>query len=156
MKYSQMSFDVSLESERELKDNVMMAVEFACKQVDQEARKQVESRHEGYGIAGERMNALSNSMKVVGDSMKRFLRILPAGDSEAIDAASSLKNAAIETVYEAVLLAANADKVMNDLYEIAKDEISPLEDYLAEQGNDFEEAEPEPAEAAESEGESND
>ena len=88
--------------------------------------------------------------------MKRFLRILPAGDSEAIDAASSLKNAAIETVYEAVLLAANADKVMNDLYEIAKDEISPLEDYLAEQGNDFEEAEPEPAEAAESEGESND
>ena len=88
--------------------------------------------------------------------MKRFLRILPAGDSEAIDAASSLKNAAIETVYEAVLLAANADKVMNDLYEIAKDEISPLEDYLAEQGNDVEEAEPEPAEAAESEGESND
>ena len=78
MKYSQMSFDVSLESERELKDNVMMAVEFACKQVDQEARKQVESRHEGYGIAAERMNALSNSMKVVGDSMKRFLRILPA------------------------------------------------------------------------------
>ena len=28
-KYTQMSFDVSLESERELKDNVMMAVEFA-------------------------------------------------------------------------------------------------------------------------------
>lgn len=141
-KYTQMSFDVSLESERELKDNVMVAVEFACKQVDREACKQVESRHEGYGIAAERMNALSNSMKVVGDSMKTFLRILPAGDSEAIDAASSLKNAAIEVVYEAVLLAANADKVMNDLYEIARDEVSPLEAYAQEQENaGFEEAE---------------
>lgn len=141
-KYTQMSFDVSLESERELKDNVMVAVEFACKQVDREAGKQVESRHEGYGIAAERMNALSNSMKVVGDSMKTFLRILPAGDREAIDAASSLKNAAIEAVYEAVLLAANADKVMNDLYEIARDEVSPLEAYAQEQENaGFEEAE---------------
>lgn len=141
-KYTQMSFDVSLESERELKDNVMVAVEFACKQVDREACKQVESRHEGYGIAAERMNALSNSMKVVGDSMKTFLRILPAGDREAIDAASSLKNAAIEAVYEAVLLAANADKVMNDLYEIARDEVSPLEAYAQEQENaGFEEAE---------------
>lgn len=141
-KYTQMSFDVSLESERELKDNVMVAVEFACKQVDREAGKQVESRHEGYGIAAERMNALSNSMKVVGDSMKTFLRILPAGDREAIDAASSLKNAAIEAVYEAVLLAANADKVMNDLYEIARDEVSPLEVYAEAQENaGFEEAE---------------
>lgn len=141
-KYTQMSFDVSLESERELKDNVMVAVEFACKQVDREACKQVESRHEGYGIAAERMNSLSNSMKVVGDSMKTFLRILPAGDREAIDAASSLKNAAIEAVYEAVLLAANADKVMNDLYEIARDEVSPLEAYAQEQENaGFEEAE---------------
>lgn len=141
-KYTQMSFDVSLESERELKDNVIVAVEFACKQVDREACKQVESRHEGYGIAAERMNALSNSMKVVGDSMKTFLRILPAGDREAIDAASSLKNAAIEAVYEAVLLAANADKVMNDLYEIARDEVSPLEAYAEEQEKaGFEEAE---------------
>lgn len=141
-KYEQMSFDVSLESERELKDNVMMAVEFACKQVDREARKQVESRHEGYGIVAERMNALSNSMKVVSDSMKTFLRILPAGDRDAIDTASSLKNAAIEAVYEAVLLAANADKVMNDLYEIVKDEVSPLEEYAESQKDEgFEEAE---------------
>lgn len=140
-KYEQMSFDVSLESERELKDNVMMAVEFACKQVDREAWKQVESRHEGYGIVAERMNALSNSMKVVSDSMKTFLRILPAGDRDAIDTASSLKNAAIEAVYEAVLLAANADKVMNDLYEIVKDEVSPLEEYAESQKDEgFEEA----------------
>lgn len=156
MKYSQMSFDVSLESERELKDNVMMAVEFACKQVDQESRKPVESRHEGYGIVAERMNALSNSMKVVSNSMKAFLWVLPADDREAIDTASSLKNAAIEVVYDAVLLAANADKVMNDLYEIAKDEVTPLESYLTEQDNDFEEADPESAENAESEDESND
>lgn len=141
-KYTQTSFDVSLESERELKDNVMVAIEFACKQVDREARKQVESRHEGYGIASERMNALSNSMKVVGDSMKTFLRILPAGDREAIDAASILKNAAIEAVYEAVLLAANADKVMNDLYEIAREEVSPLEAYAeAQENEEFEESE---------------
>lgn len=120
MGYEQMEFDVTLSGDRELKDNVGIAVEFACRQVAAENRKTVESNHEGYGIAAEGKVALDSAMKKVSDDMKLFLRILPAGSGEAISAASSLKNSAIEVAFEAVKLAANADKVMNDLYTVAQ------------------------------------
>ena len=81
--------------------------------------------------------------------MKLFLRILPAGSGEAISAASSLKNSAIEVAFEAVKLAANADKVMNDLYTVAQNETTPIEDYLEDQDEEFEEAEEQKSEEAE-------
>ena len=46
MGYEQMEFDVTLSGDRELKDNVGIAVEFACRQVAAENRKTVESNHE--------------------------------------------------------------------------------------------------------------
>ena len=88
-------------------------------------------------------------MKKVSDDMKLFLRILPAGSSEAISAASSLKNSAIEAAFEAVKLAANADKIMNDLYKVAQSETTPMEDYLEDQDGEFEEAEDQDPEDAE-------
>ena len=69
--------------------------------------------------------------------MKLFLRILPAGSGEAISAASSLKNSAIEVAFEAVKLAANADKVMNDLYTVAQNETTPIEEYLDKQDGEL-------------------
>ena len=146
MAYEQLEFDVTLTKDRELKDNVGIAVEFACSQVAAENSKVVESNHEGYGIAAECKVSLDAAMKQVGDGMKLFLRILPAGASEAISAANSLKNSAIEVAYEAVKLAANADKIMNDLYKVAQGESSPIEDYLEEKEGEFEEAKEQNAE----------
>lgn len=91
MGYEQMELDVTLTCDRELKDNVGLAVEFACRQIAAQNQKVVESNHEGYGIAAEGKVALDSAMKKVSDDMKLFLRILPAGSSEAISAASSLK-----------------------------------------------------------------
>ena len=160
MGYEQMELDVTLTCDRELKDNVGLAVEFACRQIAAQNQKVVESNHEGYGIAAEGKVALDSAMKKVSDDMKLFLRILPAGSSEAISAASSLKNSAIEAAFEAVKLAAsslknsaieaafeavklaaNADKIMNDLYKVAQSETTPMEDYLEDQDGEFEEAE---------------
>lgn len=149
MGYEQMEFDVTLSGDWELKDNVGIAVEFACRQVAAENRKTVESNHEGYGIAAEGKVALDSAMKKVSDDMKLFLRILPAGSGEAISAASSLKNSAIEVAFEAVKLAANADKIMNDLYKVAQSETTPMEDYLEDQDGEFEEAEDQDPEDAE-------
>lgn len=152
MEYEQMEFDVTLSGDRELKDNVGIAVGFACRQVAAENSKTVESNHEGYGIAAEGKVALDSAMKKVSDDMKLFLRILPAGSREAISAANSLKNSAIEVAFEAVKLAANANKVMNDLYTVAQSETTPIEDYLNEQDGEFEEAaEQDPEEAQEEE-----
>lgn len=129
MGYEQMELDVTLTCDRELKDNVSLAVEFACRQIAAENRKTVESNHEGYGIAAEGKVALDSAMKKVSDDMKLFLRILPA-----------------------VKLAANADKVMNDLYTVAQNETTPIEEYLDKQDGEFEEAaEQDPEEVQEEE-----
>lgn len=152
MGYEQMELDVTLSGERELKDNVSLAVEFACRQIAAQNQKVVESNHEGYGIAAEGKVALDSAMKKVSDDMKLFLRILPAGSSDAISAASSLKNSAIEVAFEAVKLAANADRVMNDLYKVAQSESTPIEEYLEyleDQDEEFEEAEEQDPEEAE-------
>lgn len=141
MGYEQMELDVTLTCDRELKDNVGLAVEFACRQIAAQNQKAVESNHEGYGIAAEGKVALDSAMKKVSDDMKLFLRILPAG--------SSLKNSAIEAAFEAVKLAANADKIMNDLYKVAQSETTPMEDYLEDQDGEFEEAEDQDPEDAE-------
>lgn len=141
MGYEQMELDVTLTCDRELKDNVGLAVEFACRQIAAQNQKVVESNHEGYGIAAEGKVALDSAMKKVSDDMKLFLRILPAG--------SSLKNSAIEAAFEAVKLAANADKIMNDLYKVAQSETTPMEEYLGDQDGEFEEAEDQDPEDAE-------
>lgn len=70
MGYEQMELDVTLTCDRELKDNVGLAVEFACRQIAAQNQKVVESNHEGYGIAAEGKVALDSAMKKVSDDMK--------------------------------------------------------------------------------------
>lgn len=140
--YEQLEFDVRLESDRELQENVNLAVSFACKQVQQEMPKDIENRHEAYGILAEQYARVQISMKEVNNSFKKFATILPLDDRAAVEAANSINNAATEAVYEAVKLVALGTKAMNDLYQNCANESTPLEDYLEEQEDDgFEEAE---------------
>lgn len=91
----QLEFDCRLESERELEENVNIALEFACKQVKETSKSKVSNRHDGYGIASEFYAGMKLDQKKVDESMKDFLRILPTeDDAKAVEAASSLKNAA--------------------------------------------------------------
>lgn len=136
----QMEFDVRLESDRELEENVNVAFDFACKQVRANSRAKVQNRHDGYGIASEFYANMKTGTKKVDESMKDFLRILPTDDdAKAVEAASSLKNAAVQLMIDATKLAAQADRIMNDLYEEVSSYTTPVEDYL----NGFEEAEAE-------------
>ena len=87
--------------------------------------------------------------KKVDESMKDFLRILPTeDDAKAVEAASSLKNAATGLVLQATKLAAQADRIMHDLYEEVSSYTTPVEDYLEGQ---FEDAEADPEAGAEEE-----
>lgn len=140
--YEQMEFDVRLESDRCLQENVNLAIDFACKQVQQERQKPIENRHEAYGILAEQYARVQKSMKDVNDSFKKYALILPLDDAAAVEASNSIVNAATEAVYEAVELVALANKAMQDLYRNSSRESTPLEDYMEEQENDgFEEAE---------------
>lgn len=128
----QLEFDCRLESERELEENVNIALEFACKQVKETSKSKVSNRHDGYGIASE----FYAGMKL------DHLRILPTeDDAKAVEAASSLKNAATGLVLQATKLAAQADRIMHDLYEEVSSYTTPVEDYLEGQ---FEDAEADP------------
>ena len=111
----QLEFDCRLESERELEENVNIALEFAYKQVKETSKSKVSNRHDGYGIASEFYAGMKLDQKKVDESMKDFLRILPTeDDAKAVEAASSLKNAATGLVLQATKLAAQADRIMHD------------------------------------------
>lgn len=138
----QLEFDCRLESERELEENVNIALEFACKQVKETSKSKVSNRHDGYGIASEFYAGMKLDQKKVDESMKDFLRILPTeDDAKAVEAASSL-------VLQATKLAAQADRIMHDLYEEVSNYTTPVEDYLEGQ---FEDAEADPKAEAEEE-----
>lgn len=137
--YEQMEFDVRLESDRELQENVGLAVEFACKQMQQENPKHIENRHEGYGVLSEAYTKLQVSMKKVNEGTKQYLSILPTDDQAAVEASNSIYIAANEVAYEATKLAAFANKIMTDLY-LNRPEPTPIEEYLGENEDGFEEA----------------
>lgn len=131
----QLEFDCRLESERELEENVNIALEFACKQVKETSKSKVSNRHDGYGIASEFYAGMKLDQKKVDESMKDFLRILPTeDDAKAVDAATGL-------VLQATKLAAQSDRIMHDLYEEVSSYTTPVEDYLEGQ---FEDAEADP------------
>jgi len=145
----QIMFDTRLESERNVEENVAAAIEFTCHQIASENPPKVTSRYDGYGIASERLCTVKVAMKEVEQAMKTFLAILPTSEDKGIESAASLKNSASKLVLAAVLLAAHADRIMNDLYEEVGATKTPLEEY-ADSLNDesFEEAEETEEEAA--------
>lgn len=126
----QLEFDCRLESERELEENVNIALEFVCKQVKETSKSKVSNRHDGYGIASEFYAGMKLDQKKVDESMKDFLRILPTeDDAKAVEAAQ-------------------ADRIMHDLYDEVSSYTTPVEDYLEGQ---FEDAEADPEAEAEEE-----
>lgn len=140
--YEQMELDVMLEGERDLKENIGVAVDFACRQLESQGLAAIASRQEGYGIAMQYYNSMAKSQKAAADAMKNFLQILPSGDSEAIFAASKLFDAANDIAYEAVLVASQANRIRTDLYrktEEKEQELTPMEEYLESLDEGFEE-----------------
>ena len=138
--YSHTERTPSTQRKSEDNGNVNVALDFACKQVRANSRAKVQNRHDGYGIASEFYANMKTGTKKVDESMKDFLRILPTDDdAKAVEAASSLKNAAAQLMIDATKLAAQADRIMNDLYEEVSSYTTPVEDYL----NGFEDAEAE-------------
>ena len=140
--YEQMEFDVRLESDRNLQENVNLSIDFACRQILQKRPRTIENRHEAYGILAEQYAEVQKGMKEVSDSFKKYALILPVDDRAAVEASNSIVNAATKAVYETVRLVALANKSMNDLYKNSASENTPLEDYMEDQEDDgFEEAE---------------
>lgn len=140
--YEQMELDMTLESDRTLKDNIQEVARFALGQIVQEDHPSaVRNRHEGYGIAAEFYSSLQRADKAVGVEMKSMLSLLPNGDSDFTNICGSLYNSAIDTAVAAIKLAAQSRRIMEDLY--GSQPPTPLEEYansLEEDSDGFENA----------------
>lgn len=148
--YTQMEIDVTLESDRDLKENMQAAAKFALGQIMEYAHPtEVKNRHEGYGIAAEGYSALQGKMKSVKTDMDDLLKLLPNGDGDVLNVIGSLYNSAVEVAVEAIKLAAQSQRIMDDLYygesrPTPLEELMDAEDDEQEDENDgFEEAESE-------------
>ncbi len=141
--YDQMEFDVTLESERNLKDNVQKVIKFALEQImEYDHPEQVRNRHEGYGIAAECHSSLQGRVKAANGEMQTMLKLLPNGEGDILNVVGSLYNSAAEIAVEAIKLAAQSQRILDDLYY--GESKTPIEDYIegqeaAEEG--FEETE---------------
>lgn len=137
--YEQMEIDVTLERDRDLKENMQATAKFALGQIMEYVRPtKVKNRHEGYGIAAEGYSALQGKMKSAKTDMDDMLKLLPNGDGDVLNVIGSLYNSSVEVAVEAIKLAAQAQRIMDDLY-YGESRPTPLEEYMGEQESEQEE-----------------
>lgn len=128
----QYQMDCRLDSERNLEENVSIMITFAHRQLEARVGDNfVKNRYEGYGLLSEQFSGLAKALKEVGNGMTTFLKIMPLGDSRAIDAVASIENSLADVAKQAVRMAAEAHRINDDLYHNAP-ETTPLEEYMAE------------------------
>lgn len=129
----QYQLDCRLDSERDLEENVNIMISFAHKQLEAKVGDNfVKNRYEGYGILSEQFAGLSKELKEVWIGMATFLKIMPLGDTRAIDSVASIENSLADVIKQAVQMAAEAHRINDDLYHSASSETTPIEDYMAE------------------------
>lgn len=157
MDYEQMELDIRLDSEKNLKDNMAKVITFAYesqnKEIQESGReiKSIRNKHEGYGIAAEAFSKIQNMEKGIKTGMGTYLGLLQVKGDDAISVCGQLYNSALDLAIEAVNMAADMHRILNDLYYGA-DSRTPLEAALdaAEDLEDgFEEARPADTEAEE-------
>lgn len=137
--YEQMEIDVTLERDRDLKENMQAAAKFALGQIMEYVHPtKVKNRHEGYGIAAEGYSALQGKMKSAKTDMDDMLKLLPNGDGDVLNVIGSLYNSSVEIAVEAIKLAAHSQRIMDDLYYGESGKPTPMEEYLEEQDTEQE------------------
>lgn len=137
----QMAIDMTLDSERDMKDNLNTIIEFRLQTLLKESPppSDVRNRHEAYGIAAENFCQVNASVKKIRGDMNLLLTTLGDPNRPALEAVGSLLNSATLAALDVITMAAEMKRAMTDLYAAERSEPTPLEE-LAE-GGGFEEAE---------------
>lgn len=145
----QLEFDLRLDYERNLKDNLITVAKFAQEQMKQDLSdngrplKTVESEQEACGIAAQQYVKVGAKAKMLKGGMDDFLKLLDA-DGEVTQVAGTIYNAAIELAQEGILMAAQASRILSDLYYQTPK--TPMEEYLDAEDLETENEPEEPAE----------
>lgn len=134
MDFEQMAIDVCLEGDRSLKDNVSKVIQFTYDKRIKDAERngtpltKVRNKHEGYGIAAEAWSKIQAREKDIKQGMGDYLgRLQVQGNGDALQSCGSLYDAALNLAIEAIGMAADMNRIMNDLYY---SDTTPLDEYL--------------------------
>lgn len=137
----QMAIDMTLDSERDMKDNLETIISFRLQTLlgAYPPPSDVRNRHEAYGIAAENFCQVEASIKKIRGDMTKLLSTLGDPNLPALEAVGALLNSATLAAMDVITMAAEMKRAMTDLYAAERSEPTPLEE-LAENGG-FEEAE---------------
>lgn len=120
--YEQMELDITLEWERNLKDNVGKVIQFVYDGQNLEREKNgqeirtVRNKHEGYGIAAEAHNKIQICEKDLKNGMGDYLAMLQVDGEEGIQVCARLYDGALNLAINAINMAADMNRILNDLY----------------------------------------
>ena len=123
----QMEMDLRLDSEKTLKRNMEIFADFTFQALNNEQIfGRVWNANEGYGIASQEYVKILKMNKFVQSDMKDLLKVLPDGDGAATSPLASLYNSAVQAALANITLAAQAKRVLSDLYNAS----TPIEEML--------------------------
>lgn len=156
--YEQMEMDIRLDSERDLKDNLVKVIQFTYNNQEREREESgslapVRNKNEGYGIAAATYTRIVKCEKDLKGGMNDYLTKLQVEGDEAIKECSRLYDATLNVAMNAIIMAADMTRILNDLYYGSDSPKTPLEDAFDDEEDDseddFEEAGATDAEASE-------
>ena len=133
MKYEQMEIDLRLDYEKDLKTNIATVTKFTGQKMAEDLENvgrpltQIRTKQEAYGVAAQQFVKVGQKQKALKGEMDDFLKSLES-DGEATQIAGALYNSGIELAQEAVIMAAHAKRILEDLYYGTT---TPMEDYMA-------------------------
>ena len=136
----QYELDLRLDYERDLKTNLTQVIHFAGERrkhdLEENGRplRRVESTQEGYGIAAQAFVKVTGKHKILKGQMDDFLKLLDAGDGAA-SIAGQIYNACLELSTESTLMAAEAERILKDLYYTTPR--TPLEEFQDAEAEDY-------------------
>lgn len=153
----QLQLDMKLEAERDIGENVRTAIEFTGMKLlnGSQPPSRVRNRHEAYGIAAENNAKVAGVMKRIKGDMDTLLGTLGDIDRPALEAVSSICNDTLDAAVAVIIMAAEMQRTLSDLYEAENAEIQYPMDGLTG-GDGFEEAAPLDPEETDGENETED
>ena len=144
----------TLEWSEDLKSNLQEATKITLEHIKEtQELEAVRNRHEGYGIAAEGYAEMVARMKSVKSEMDTFLKLLPNAEDSILNIVGSLYNSAIEVAVAGVALAAQTQRILDDLY-YGEQKSTISKEYIEETENSndgFEETESTKTDSAEEE-----
>lgn len=133
-----MEMDLRLDYERDLKTNIATVAKFTGQKMKEDLEDAgrplttIRTQQEAYGVAAQQFVKVGQKSKALKGGMDDFLKSLE-GDGEATQIAGGLYNSAIELAQEAVIMAAHAKRILEDLYYGST---TPMEEYAASLENE--------------------